>query len=149
MTVALMIDLKAKASARGPNYPAALAVTELIEQSQSISRDKALLAENSTFIELATSATAQALVQLFINDQAIKKQTHHYTKNLTQADKMAVVGAGIMGGGIAYTAAVRGVSVVMKDIVDTALTAGMNEAEGWYERSRRLVKQASQKRTYG
>ena len=123
-------ELKAKAGSRGPNYPAALAVAELIEQSQSMSRDKALLAENSTFIELATSSTAQALVQLFINDQALKKQTHQYTKNLTQADKMAVLGAGIMGGGIAYTAAVRGVSVVMKDIVDTALTAGMSEAEG-------------------
>ncbi|WP_367105929.1 fatty acid oxidation complex subunit alpha FadB [uncultured Psychrobacter sp.] len=123
-------ELKAKAGARGPNYPAALAVTELIEQSQSISREKALLAENSTFIELATSSTAQALVQLFINDQALKKQTHQYTKNLTQADKMAVLGAGIMGGGIAYTAAVRGVSVVMKDIVNEALIAGMSEAEG-------------------
>lgn len=123
-------DLKAKASARGPNYPAALAVVELIQQSQAMSRDKALLAENSTFIELATGSTAQAMVQLFINDKALKKQTRQYTKNLTQADKMAVLGAGIMGGGIAYTAAVRGVSVVMKDIVDTALTAGMNEAEG-------------------
>lgn len=123
-------ELKAKASAHGHNYPAALAVAELIEQSQAMSRDKALLEENSTFIKLATGSTAQAMVQLFINDQALKKQTHQYTKNLTQADKMAVLGAGIMGGGIAYTAAVRGVSVVMKDIVDTALTAGMNEAEG-------------------
>lgn len=123
-------DLKAKASARGANYPAALAVTELIEQSQSMSRDKALLEENTAFITLATSATAQALVQLFINEQALKKQIQQYTKNLTQADKMAVLGAGIMGGGIAYTAAVRGVSVVMKDIIDTALTAGMTEAEG-------------------
>lgn len=122
--------LKAKARARSANYPAALAVAELIEQSQSMSRDKALLAENSTFIKLATSSTAQAMVQLFINDQALKKQTQQYTKNLTQADKMAVLGAGIMGGGIAYTAAVRGVSVVMKDIVDTALTAGMSEAKG-------------------
>ncbi len=122
-------ELKAKAGARGPNYPAALAVAELIEQSQSISRDKALLAENSTFIELATSSTAQALVQLFINDQALKKQTHQYTKNLTQADKMAVLGAGIMGGGIAYTAA-QNVAVVMKDIVQTALDTGMSEAKG-------------------
>ncbi len=123
-------DLKVKAGARGPHYPAALAVAELIEHSQSMSRDKALLAENSTFIKLATSSTAQAMVQLFINDQALKKQTQQYTKNLTQADKMAVLGAGIMGGGISYTAAVRGVSVVMKDIVQTALDTGMSEAKG-------------------
>lgn len=123
-------ELKAKAGARDHNYPAALAVAELIEQSQSMSRDKALLAENSTFIKLATSTTAQALVQLFINEQALKKQMHQYTKNLTQADKIAVLGAGIMGGGIAYTAAAQNVAVVMKDIVQTALDTGMSEAEG-------------------
>lgn len=123
-------DLKAKVSARGKHYPAALAVAELIEQSQSMSRDKALLAESSTFVTLATSSTAQAMVQLFINDQALKKQTRQYTKNLTKADKMAVLGAGIMGGGIAYTAAAQNVAVVMKDIVQAALDTGMSEAKG-------------------
>ncbi len=40
----------------------------------------------------------------------------------------AVLGAGIMGGGIAYQSAWKGVPVVMKDINDKSLTLGMTEA---------------------
>ncbi|MFN3564351.1 MAG: 3-hydroxyacyl-CoA dehydrogenase NAD-binding domain-containing protein, partial [Moraxella osloensis] len=40
----------------------------------------------------------------------------------------AVLGAGIMGGGIAYQSALKGVPVVMKDINDKALELGMGEA---------------------
>ena len=42
--------------------------------------------------------------------------------------KAAVVGAGVMGGGIAYQSASRGVPIVMKDIAGTALDLGMSEA---------------------
>ena len=41
---------------------------------------------------------------------------------------LAVLGAGIMGGGIAYQSAWKGVPVVMKDISDKSLTLGMTEA---------------------
>ena len=40
----------------------------------------------------------------------------------------AVLGAGIMGGGIAYQSALKGVPVIMKDISDKSLTLGMSEA---------------------
>ncbi len=39
-----------------------------------------------------------------------------------------MLGAGIMGGGIAYQSAWKGVPVVMKDINDKSLTLGMTEA---------------------
>lgn len=39
-----------------------------------------------------------------------------------------MLGAGIMGGGIAYQSARKGVPVVMKDINDKSLTLGMTEA---------------------
>lgn len=39
-----------------------------------------------------------------------------------------MLGAGIMGGGIAYQSALKGVPVIMKDISDKSLTLGMNEA---------------------
>src|SRR3546814_15083820 len=40
----------------------------------------------------------------------------------------AVLGAGIMGGGISYQSASKGVPVIMKDIADKALDLGMEEA---------------------
>jgi 3-hydroxyacyl-CoA dehydrogenase/enoyl-CoA hydratase/3-hydroxybutyryl-CoA epimerase/enoyl-CoA isomerase len=43
-------------------------------------------------------------------------------------NQAAVLGAGIMGGGIAYQSAVKGTPIVMKDIADKALALGMSEA---------------------
>ena len=40
-----------------------------------------------------------------------------------------MLGAGIMGGGIAYQSAVKGTPIIMKDIADKALDLGMSEAE--------------------
>src|SRR5581483_6075652 len=43
--------------------------------------------------------------------------------------RVAVLGAGVMGGGIAFTAASRGMRVIMKDIVPAQLDAGMSEVD--------------------
>jgi 3-hydroxyacyl-CoA dehydrogenase / enoyl-CoA hydratase / 3-hydroxybutyryl-CoA epimerase / enoyl-CoA isomerase len=42
---------------------------------------------------------------------------------------VAIVGAGIMGGGIAYTSAVAGTAVLMKDIAQRQLDRGMEEVD--------------------
>ena len=119
--------LKAKAAARGTHYPAALAASKLIEQSVHLSRDDALDAENKVFSGIASTPTAQALVQLFINDQLLKKKARQYSKTASKVEQAGVLGAGIMGGGIAFTSAVRGTPVIMKDIAQTALDTGMAE----------------------
>ena len=64
-----------------------------------------------------------------MNDQLIKGKAKKAAKTATKAvNKAAVLGAGIMGGGIAYQSALKGVPVVMKDIADKALQLGMGEA---------------------
>ena len=47
---------------------------------------------------------------------------------MSSIQSLGVVGAGIMGGGIAYQNAIRGYSVVMKDINQPALDLGIQEA---------------------
>ncbi len=49
-------------------------------------------------------------------------------------NKAAVLGAGIMGGGITITSAAHGVPVVMKDIAEAQLELGMNEARRQVDR---------------
>ena len=49
-------------------------------------------------------------------------------KSAKQIDQAAVLGAGIMGGGIAYQAALKGTPIIMKDIAEPALELGMSEA---------------------
>lgn len=120
---------KAAAAKTAAHQPAALAAVELLESAAPMSRDDALRLEHAAFAQIARTQAAASLVQLFINDQAIRKKGKAYAKVGRKVQGAAVLGAGIMGGGIAYTSAVRGVPVVMKDIAERALDLGIAEAK--------------------
>ncbi|MBZ2188482.1 fatty acid oxidation complex subunit alpha FadB [Alcanivorax sp. JB21] len=113
----------------GKNYPAPMAAVNVMQQHATMTRDKALEAEAKGFAKVAKTPQATALVGLFLADQAVKKTNGKFVKagagDLNQA---AVLGAGIMGGGIAYQSAFKGTPIIMKDIADKALDLGMNEA---------------------
>src|SRR5690606_14988994 len=66
---------------------------------------------------------------IFLNDQYIKGLAKKSAKAASKAtERAAVLGAGIMGGGIAYQSASKGVPVLMKDIAQKSLDLGMTEA---------------------
>lgn len=110
----------------GTHYPAPIAVLKVIEQSAEHSRQEAQKNETAAFVNLVQHPSAHALVGLFLNDQFIK---NHYTsdKRPPADNQLAVIGAGIMGGGIAYQIASRDMFVTLKDIQKEALTLGLNE----------------------
>ncbi len=113
----------------GPHYPAPMAAVTTIEQSAQSGREEAMAIERKHFITLAKSKEAQALIGLFLNDQHIKSLAKKAAKSATKdTNRAAVLGAGIMGGGIAYQSALKGVSVLMKDIAQASLDLGMTEA---------------------
>lgn len=116
------------AAKAGPHYPAPMMAVTTIEAAAGLGRDQALRIEQSNFITLTQTSVARALVGIFLNDQVIKGKARQAAKAAEPARKAAVLGAGIMGGGIAYQSAVKGIPAVMKDINDQALTLGMNEA---------------------
>jgi 3-hydroxyacyl-CoA dehydrogenase/enoyl-CoA hydratase/3-hydroxybutyryl-CoA epimerase/enoyl-CoA isomerase len=91
----------------GKNYPAPVEVVKIIEKSASKDRDGALKAEGKGFAKLAKTSVADALIGLFLNDQVIKKKGKKYGKEARSVKKTAVLGAGIMGGGIAYQSATK------------------------------------------
>lgn len=113
----------------GPHYPAPITSVIAIEEAARCDRDAALDIERKHFIRLAKSEEAKALVGLFLNDQYIKGIAKKAGKSANKAtERAAVLGAGIMGGGIAYQSALKGVPVMMKDIAQASLDLGMNEA---------------------
>ena len=112
----------------GPHYPAPITSVITIEEAARLSRDEALEIENKHFIKLAKTDVAQALVGIFLNDQMIKGKAKQAAKEGKTTSKGAVLGAGIMGGGIAYQSALKGVPVMMKDIAEPSLELGMSEA---------------------
>lgn len=119
----------------GPNMPAPLTAVKTIEKAQGLSRDEALQVEHDSFVKVARTPAAASLVSIFLNDQLIKKVAGKMGKKASPVKLAGVLGAGIMGGGIAYQSASRGIPVVMKDIRTEALELGMNEA------SKLLIKQ--------
>jgi 3-hydroxyacyl-CoA dehydrogenase/enoyl-CoA hydratase/3-hydroxybutyryl-CoA epimerase/enoyl-CoA isomerase len=126
-----MVFTTSKAFVRGkagPNYPAPLAAIEVIEKGAGKGRDEALTIEAAGFARIAKTSAAHALVSVFLGDQAVKRIAKKHAKAARPVTRAAVLGAGIMGGGIAYQSASRGVPVLMKDIAPKALEAGVAEA---------------------
>lgn len=112
----------------GKNYPAPVAAVKAIQKAAGKGRDEALKIEAAAFAKLAKTTVADALVGLFLNDQYLKKTAKQQMKEAADIRQAAVLGAGIMGGGIAYQSAVKGTPIIMKDIADKALDLGMSEA---------------------
>ena len=115
------------------HYPAPVKAIELMTESASLTRDQAIEKEASVFYELSQTSQARALIGLFVGDQYVARKARGYAKTLEHQlpdiNLAAVVGAGIMGGGIAYQSAIKGFPVVMKDIAQPALDLGISEAE--------------------
>jgi len=112
----------------GPHYPAPLAALKTIQKHANLPRDKALPIEAAGFAKLARGEVTRALVGLFMKDQAVKKITGKYEAQAAPVKQAAVLGAGIMGGGVAYQSASKGTPILMKDIAEPALQLGLDEA---------------------
>jgi 3-hydroxyacyl-CoA dehydrogenase/enoyl-CoA hydratase/3-hydroxybutyryl-CoA epimerase/enoyl-CoA isomerase len=124
----LLANARSQAAKALPHLPAARFAVELLEKASGLDRDAALALEAETFAKVAKTQAADSLVAIFVNEQAVKKTIRRYAKGAPPLRKAAVAGAGIMGGGIAYQSASRGVPIVMKDIAAAALDLGMSEA---------------------
>ncbi|HCM38726.1 MAG: multifunctional fatty acid oxidation complex subunit alpha [Bdellovibrionales bacterium GWC1_52_8] len=116
------------AAAAGPNYPAPIAAIEVMQKGAGKKRDEALAIEAETFARIAKTPVAHSLVSLFLADQYLKKVNKKLSKNGDPVKMAAVLGAGIMGGGVAYQSASKGTPILMKDIAPKALEIGLTEA---------------------
>lgn len=112
----------------GPNYPSPLAAIEAIEKGARKGRDEALPIETEAFVKIARGPVAASLVSVFLGDQLVKKTAKKAAKAARKVESAAVLGAGIMGGGIAYQSAVKGIPILMKDIAPKAIDLGLAEA---------------------
>lgn len=118
------------AKANPAQYPAPKLLLDSLQASATESRDAAMKAEAQAFAKAAVTPQAGALIGLFINDQIVKKASKSHEKGAHPVNQAAVLGAGIMGGGIAYQAASKGTPIIMKDIGNPQLALGMSEANG-------------------
>ncbi len=116
------------AKANPKQYPAPALAIAAMEKHVNLPRDKAIEVEAAGFAKAAKTPQAESLVGLFLSDQLVKKLAKQHSKKAHEINEAAVLGAGIMGGGIAYQAASKGLPIIMKDIKSEQLDLGMGEA---------------------
>jgi len=116
------------AAMAGPHYPAPVKAVESMQKGARLDRAAAIALEGENFVQCAKTKTAECLVTVFLGDQYLKRVSKKITQGARPVKHAAVIGAGIMGGGVAFQSASTGTPVLMKDIKQEQLELGMNEA---------------------
>jgi 3-hydroxyacyl-CoA dehydrogenase/enoyl-CoA hydratase/3-hydroxybutyryl-CoA epimerase len=112
------------AETRG-NYPAPRAALESVRFGLSHDRDAGYLQEAQHLARLAPTEVSKNLISIFYLNELLKKDVHRSPVKIAHA---GVLGAGVMGGGIAQLFAEKGIQVRVKDINTKAIAAGLKEA---------------------
>ena len=106
----------------GGVYPAPLKAIDVMIRGLSMSRDESLKLEEEAFAELLNSDVAGNLVNIFFLQERSKKTPGDKDFKVTNA---AVIGAGVMGAGIAQWISSRGIKVLLKDIKPEFVAKGI------------------------
>ncbi|MEX1011052.1 MAG: 3-hydroxyacyl-CoA dehydrogenase NAD-binding domain-containing protein [Balneolaceae bacterium] len=95
------------------NYPAPPRIIDSVEYGYKHGKEKGLENESVLFGELASTPESKALVQLFFDMNRSKKNP--FKEHATSVSTVAVLGAGLMGSGIADVSIQGGMHVWLKD----------------------------------
>jgi len=122
------VEKKTLARTRG-HYPAPLKALEVVCASLNVPHEQSLANEKNYFVELALTETAQNLIGLFFLQERAKKLKFDLqpaaaipAKTIKRA---LVIGAGLMGAGIAQWLSSRGIRVLLKDVGPAPLGKAM------------------------
>lgn len=116
---------------KGAPMPAPRAIMAAALEGAQVDVDNALVIEARYFTELVTSQTAKNMIQAFFFDlQSINSGASRPSGvEKTEIKKIGVLGAGMMGAGIAYVSARAGFEVVLKDVELAAAERGKQYSE--------------------
>lgn len=113
------------------HYPAPLQALEVIQKTYGMGdREAALRVEREGFCRLGVTDISKNLIHVFYLTEMVKKQNGVPGVDIKpkEVKALGVLGAGTMGGGIAYVAADKGIQVRMKDLSTEALGKGLKHA---------------------
>ena len=107
-------------------YPAPEAIMACMVEGLQVDLDTALRIESRYLAKLMTGANARAMINtFFFNLNAIKSAQSRPGKSPRfKPSKVGVLGAGMMGAGIAFTQASKGIVTVLKDVSQEKAEAG-------------------------
>jgi 3-hydroxyacyl-CoA dehydrogenase/enoyl-CoA hydratase/3-hydroxybutyryl-CoA epimerase len=91
--------------------------------------------EREAIGRLASSQACRNLVGLFLQREQARRMPEEPKPKPPAIRSIGVVGAGTMGAGIAQLAAIDGFEVVVREVNDTALAAGMERIAGLFHKA--------------
>ncbi len=123
-------------------YPAAKALLSAVYEGSLVDFDSALRIEARWFTHVLMNPSSGNMIRsLFINKEALEKGANRPEAPDQRVRKVGVLGAGMMGAGIAYVSANAGIEVVLIDSTQEAADRGKSYSTGLLDKgiSRRKV----------
>ena len=129
------------------HYPAPIVAIDLIQKTYDLPLEQGLKEEKKTFVECVPTkfANAKHLIQLFFANEALKKNPSGVSaKSAVLVEQAGLIGAGTMGGGIAWLFCNAKIPVRMKDVAWSAINHGLLTV---YQLFQKQVKERRLKKT--
>ncbi|KAL3280958.1 hypothetical protein HHI36_004183 [Cryptolaemus montrouzieri] len=108
-------------------YPAPLKILEVVRTGLDKGKEDGFRAEAEGFGQLAMTWQSKGLISLFQGQTACKK--NRFGKPTREVKNLAVLGAGLMGAGIANVSVDKGYNVILKDSQQAGLDRGVDQIQ--------------------
>ncbi|MEQ1855621.1 MAG: 3-hydroxyacyl-CoA dehydrogenase NAD-binding domain-containing protein [Longimicrobiales bacterium] len=132
----LAIARKKVVASTGGHYPAPLRILDVLDAHMTGPVDASLAAEARAAADLVVSPVCKNLVHVYYLREGARKGAGLAAEVAPHEVKtIGVLGAGVMGGGIAHLAADNGIGAYMKDIRHEAVTGGLQHARSRFDKA--------------
>ncbi|WCR09970.1 enoyl-CoA hydratase/isomerase family protein [Paracoccus stylophorae] len=117
-------------------YPAARALLSAVYEGAMVPFDQALRIEARWFTNVLMNPSSGAMIRsLFINKEALEKGANRPDQPDQKVTKLGILGAGMMGAGIAHVSAMAGIKVVLIDATQESADKGKSYSEGLLDKA--------------
>ncbi|MCF8510216.1 MAG: enoyl-CoA hydratase/isomerase family protein [Rhodobacteraceae bacterium] len=128
-------------------YPAAKELLGAVYEGALVPFDTAIRIEARHFTSLLMNPSSTAMIRsLFINKEALEKGANRPKVADQTVKKVGIIGAGMMGAGIAYVSANAGIEVVLIDAAQEAADRGKAYSEGILDKGMARKKVTAEKK---
>jgi len=119
-------------------YPAPLKILEVIRAGLDGGPDAGYKAEREKFGELVATTESKGLISLFHGQTECKK--NKFGKPDNPSKTLGILGAGLMGAGIAQVSVDKGYTTVLKDMNSAGLARGLNQVQDYLDKKAKRKK---------